>query len=147
MDQLTKREIIMAHYESPLNQELPETDEYVKINSNNSSCIDNIDLYIKFDSNIISDIKFSGEACAISTSSTSIMIKNLIGKTIKEAYTFIDNFEKMINEQPYNEELLEEAIVYDEIYKQNNRKDCAYLPYRGIKKALEQQFPNINPND
>ena len=38
----------------------------------------------------------------------------------------------------FNEELLNEAIVYDNIYKQANRKHCALLPYLGIKKALEQ---------
>jgi len=75
---------------------------------------------------------------AISTSSTSIMIKNLIGKTIEEAQDYIENFEKMLNEEEYNEELLQEAIAYKEIYKQGNRKHCAFLPYEGIKKILNK---------
>ena len=40
----------------------------------------------------IKDIRFDGEACAISTASTSIMIKNLIGKNIKDAKDYINNF-------------------------------------------------------
>ena len=34
--------------------------------------------------NKIEDIRFDGEACAISTAATSIMIRNLIGKTLEE---------------------------------------------------------------
>ena len=64
---------------------------------------------------------------------------NLIGKTIEEAKNFIQNFEHMILEEDYEETILNEAIVYNEIYKQNNRKNCALLPYQGIKKILEQQ--------
>ena len=136
MDNELKRQIIMDNYQNPFNFEVPGGKEYLKINSHNLNCIDNIDLYILFDKDIIKDIRFNGEACAITTSSTSIMIKSLIGKTIPEALEFINNFENMIEEAEYNKELLNEAIVYDEIYKQQNRKTCAILPYKGLKEVL-----------
>ena len=44
----------------------------------------------------------------------------------------------MINEKEYNSELLENAIVYDDIARQPNRKKCALLPWWGIKKVLEE---------
>ena len=78
-----------------------------------------------------------GEACAISTASTSIMIKNLIGKSIKEAKDYINNFYHMCNEEEYNESILNEGLAFQDIYKQNNRKNCALLPYKGILKAIE----------
>ena len=74
-----KREIILDNYSHPTNKTSDGTEGYIKVNSNSESCIDNIDLYIKIEDNIIKDIKFDGEACAISTASTSIMIKNMIG--------------------------------------------------------------------
>jgi len=135
MNDELKREIIMEHYQNPLHRHVSD-DSYDKVNTNNESCIDNIDLYVKVKDNIIEDISFEGEACAISISSTSIMIQNLIGKTVEEAIKYIENFENMINEKPYDEKLLKEATVYDQIYKQNSRKTCADLPYRGILKAL-----------
>ncbi len=140
MEEQLRREIIMEHYQNPLNNEIPNDNNYIKVNSNNVSCIDNIDLYLLFDKNIIKDIKFSGEACAISTSSTSIMIKNLIGKSITEAIDIIENFENMINEKNYDENKLNEAIVYNEIYKQANRKNCVLLPYKGIKEELKKRL-------
>ena len=142
MDENVRREIILDHYQNPKNKEIVQDNRYIKVNSNNESCIDNIDLYILIEEGIVKDIKFQGEACAISTSSTSIMITNLIGKTIKEAIEYINNFEAMVNEQGYDEELLKEGIVYNEIYKQSNRKTCALLPYKGIKKILNQFIEN-----
>ena len=126
----------MENYLHPYNKATINDEEYIKVNSNNESCIDNIDLQILIKSGRISDIKFNGEACAISTASTSIMIKELIGKTIKDALDFINNFEAMVNEDEYDDTNLNEALVFDDIFKQKNRKTCATLPYRGIKKAL-----------
>lgn len=138
MDSEFKREIILDNYKNPYNKDGNDKLDYLKVNSNNESCIDDIDLYININDEIIEDIRFNGEACAISTASTSIMIKNIIGKTIDEAYKYIDNFDNMVNELEYDEELLGEAIAFDEIYKQQNRKGCVTLPYVAIKKVLEK---------
>ena len=139
MDPEIKREIIMENYLHPMNKEVPESiDDYDYVNSNNESCIDNLDIYLKVENNIIKDIKFDGEACAISTSTTSIMIKLFLDKTIDEALNILNNYENMINEKEYDEEILGEALVYDEIYKQQNRKHCALLPWNGIRKLLEK---------
>ena len=138
MNEELRRDIILDNYQNPRNRETIDDEHYIKVNSNNESCIDNINLYLLVEDNIIKDLKFDGEACAISTSSTSIMTQNLIGKTIEEAENYINNFENMVHEHDYDEVLLQEGIVYNEIYKQNNRKTCALLPYIGIKKALNE---------
>ena len=138
MDQELKREIIMENYLHPYNKEKVSDDKYINVNSNNESCIDNIDLQVLLDDDKIMDIRFMGEACAISTASTSIMIKELIGKTTEEALKMIENFENMVEEEEYDKELLAEALVFDDIFKQKSRKTCATLPYVGIKKALNE---------
>ena len=84
MDNDMKRSIILDNYQDTSNRMIPEdTHDYIKINSNNVSCIDNIDIYVKLKDNIIEDIKFNGEACVIAISSTSILSKMLIGKTLE----------------------------------------------------------------
>ena len=45
--------------------------------------------------------------------------------------------ENVINEEEYDENLLGELMVYDEICKQPNRKGCALIPVRAIDKVLE----------
>ncbi len=137
MDENLKRDIILDNYTNPENKSRVEDESYIGVNSNNSSCIDNIDLWVKIEDGNIKDIKFDGEACAISTASTSIMTKELVGKTIDEARKFIENFYNMINEEEYDENELNEALVFDTIYKQANRKTCATLPYKGIQDAID----------
>lgn len=137
MDPELKREILLENYQNPFNKEEVNDDKYVLVNSKNPNCIDNLDINILFEDGVISDIKFMGEACGISTASTSIMIKNLIGKNIEEAKNYINNFYNMCNEEEYIEDTLNEALAFQDIYKQNNRKNCALLPYRGILKAIE----------
>ena len=139
-----KREIIMENYMYPYNRGLTNDTKYIKVNTNNESCIDNIDLEILIEDDIIKDIRFNGEACAISTASTSIMIKELIGKTLKEAIDYMDQFEAMVDEKKYEKDSLGEAIVFDDIFKQRNRKHCATLPYKGIRKALNKYIQKSN---
>jgi len=136
VDKELKREIIMEHYSHPKNRKRMDDGDYIKFNTSNSSCIDNLDIYLKLNGNKIEDITFDGEACAISISSTSIMINNLIGMTVLEALDYIKNFRAMINEENYDRDLLKEALVYDDIYKQGNRKNCALLPYLGVEMTL-----------
>ena len=137
MDSNLKREIILDNYQDPMNRGLIEDDSYIKVNTNSESCIDNLDFMMKIDNDKVVDIKFDGEACAISTSATSIMIRTLIGKSLDEAIKILDNYRKMINEEEYDENLLGELMVYDDICKQPNRKGCALIPVRAIDKVLE----------
>ena len=142
MDNEFKREIILDNFQKPFNKNGSDDLNYLKTNSNNESCIDNIDIYIDIKDNIIKDIRFNGEACAISTASTSIMLKNIINKSVEDAIKYIDNFMNMVNEKEYKEEELNEAIAFDEIYKQQNRKTCVTLPYVVILKILNNYRKN-----
>ena len=137
MDQNLKRTIILENYQNPTNRGLIDDDSYIKVNMNNESCIDEINLMVKVVDEKIEDIRFDGEACAISTSSASIMTELLKGTTAKKAEEIINNYENMIEERPYDKDVLGEANCYDEIYKQPNKKKCALLPYEGVKKILE----------
>ena len=133
-----KMDIILDNYHNPFNKDGTDELGYEKVNSNSESCIDDIDLYVNVEEGIVKDVHFNGEACAISTASTSIMLKNIIGKSVKEALNYINNFDNMVEEKEYDEDMLNEAIAFDEIYKQQNRKTCVILPYVGIKKILEK---------
>ena len=139
MNKEKSRELIMENYIHPKNRNLSH-DGYEKVNTRNESCIDNIDLYIKWDKDVIENIVFEGEACAISISSTSIMIKNLIGKTGEEALKYIEEFYHMTNGNNFNKKILGDACCYEEISKQGNRKVCANLPLKGIEKAILEKL-------
>lgn len=137
MDKETKREIILDNYQHPMNKGLKEDDSYIKENTRSNSCIDNIDLMMKIEDGIVVDACFDGEACAICTSSTSIIVKSLIGKSVNDAKEIIKNYQNMINEEDYNSEVLGELNVFDEIYMQPARKNCALLSSKSAVKILD----------
>lgn len=138
MDSNLRREIILDNYQDPMNRGLIDDDSYVKINSSSESCIDNLDFMMKVEDGVVKDIRFDGEACAISTSATSIMIRSLIGKSIEDVKKILTNYQKMINEEEYDEEVLGELNVYDTICKQPNRKNCALLPSVAVDNMLRE---------
>lgn len=138
MNDKMKRDMILEHYQNPVNKHLPSGDGYIKHNSRISSCVDNIDLYLKLDKDVIIDATFTGEACAIASSATSMLIKRIIGLPKQEALIIITEFEKMINEQEYDPEILTDLLVYDSIYNQPSRKNCALLPFQGVREMLNK---------
>ncbi len=133
-----KRDIILDNYQNPRNKGLTNNDRYLKSDMNNESCIDHVIIEALIEDNIIKDIKFDGEACAICTSSASIMTSTLKGKTKEEAKKIITNFSNMINDTECDKSILEEAIVYEDIAHQPNRKKCALLAWWGIDEIINK---------
>ena len=127
---------MLDNYQEPMNRGLIEDDSQIKTRTSSESCIDDLSFMMKIEDGVVKDIRFDGEACAISTSATSIMIRSLIGKSVEDARKILTNYSNMINEKEYDEELLGELVVYDEICKQPNRKNCALLPENAIDKML-----------
>ena len=105
----------------------------------NPSCGDEIQLELKVNGDIIEDIAFTGQGCAISQSSTSIMADVLRGKTIKEAKNIIKTFIDMIKRETKDEkelEKLEEAIAFKNVANMPARVKCALLAWHTIEKML-----------
>ena len=137
MDANLKREIIVDNVENPFHRGIKDKENFIKANTHNESCIDNIDLYVKIQDNKIIDAYFEGEACAITTSATSIMLKKIIGLTKEEARSLMKEYYQMIEEETYNSDKLGELNVYSDIAKQPSRKKCATLPFQTLEKTLK----------
>ncbi len=138
MDSHLRREIILDNYQEPVNRGLVDDSSYLKTNTNSESCIDNLDFMMKVVDGKISDIRFDGEACVISTSASSILINSLLGKSVLEAKEILHNYQDMIYEKDYDKSLLGELEVYDEISKQPNRVNCALLPSVAINNMIKE---------
>ena len=136
-DPMIKREIIMDHYENPRNKGLVDDPRYIKVNMNSESCIDDIDIQILVIDNIIKDFRFDGVGCTIATSSTSILSELVIGNSVEHAYEIFRQYQDMIKELPYDEEMLQEAVVFKDVSKQANRIKCATIGYNGLLELLD----------
>ena len=92
IDQELRREMIVENYEHPFHKGLKKEEGYVKANTNNESCIDNIDIELKLEDGKVVDANFDGEACAISKSATSLFLQKIVGKSIEEVKKIIMKF-------------------------------------------------------
>ena len=142
-DPMVLREIIMDHYKYPHNHSLTEENDYHQVHMASESCIDDITVQSKIDSDgCIEDIRFDGVACTISTSSTSIMSELLKGKKIEEAKQIISNYFAMVQEQDYDPDMLEEAIAFKNVSKQANRIKCATIGWKAMEEMIEEWEKN-----
>ena len=107
----------------------------------NPSCGDELTIYAKINDGKIVDASFTGEGCAISKASTSLMIDVIKGKTVDEAKEIIGIFLNMIRgEELSKDELkkLKDARVFEGIKKLPARVKCATLSWHTMENLLEK---------
>jgi len=126
----------MDHYQNPRNKREAD-DSYRTVYMDSVSCVDKIYIQIKEENGILVDVCWHGNGCAISTASTSIMTEILIGKTTKEAEKIMEAYNNMLYGKEFNEDLLDEAIVFVNTNKQPSRITCANIGWRGIDRLLK----------
>lgn len=103
-------------------------------------CGDTIDLTIKLNSagDVIEDIQFEGESCAIATASADLMAQALRGKPIDEALLIAERFLAMMGGQeefPENPKELRKLNVM-QVVSHPLRIKCAKLAWHTLKAAL-----------
>lgn len=133
-------ELIMEHSMNSYNKKKLEKPDFCEI-GHNPNCGDEITLELKLNGNIIEDMAFSGHGCAISLSSTSIMIDTLKGKSIEEAKEIIKTFIEMIKREEKDEkklEILEDAIAFKNVSNMPARVKCALLAWHTIEEMLNK---------
>lgn len=133
------RSIIMDHYSNPLNKHQPNSDKFIKVHMHSDNCIDDLDIFLLIDNDKVIDACFDGVACTISTSSTDIMCDLLKGKTVEEAKYAIQQYDNMIHELPFDEEVLDEAVVFINTSKQAARIRCAIIGWNAANQILKDK--------
>ncbi len=133
------REIIMDHYSSPSHKKTPTLEGYKEIHASSTNCIDDFTLYIKSENNVITDALWDGVACTISSASTDILCEQAIGKSYEDAMYMIEQYLNMIEEKPYDEKVLDEAIVFVNTGKQAARIHCATMGWTAMKDLIKEE--------
>jgi nitrogen fixation protein NifU and related proteins len=132
LDQLYK-ELILEHYKHPRNKGVLE--EGVVEEGVNPSCGDEVKLFLIIKNDVVSDVKFTGEGCAISQSSASMMTEAIKGKTLEDITKLTGQFKGMIHgETPADE--LGDLKMLQGISKLHARVKCATLAWVTLEQAL-----------
>ena len=137
LSQEMMREIIMDHYSNPRNYREENDKSYHTVFMDSTSCIDKIYVQAKIENDTLVDVCWHGVGCAISTASTSIMTELLVGKDVEEANHILKHYLRMINEEPYDKDVLDEAIVFMNTSRQPARIKCATIGWNGLNKILK----------
>ena len=131
-------ELIMEHSMNSYNKKKLKDPSFSQL-GHNPNCGDEITLEIKFNGNIIEDMAFEGHGCAISMSSTSIMIDTLKGKTVEEAKEIVKTFIEMIKRETKSEEelaKLEVANAFKNVSNMPARVKCALLAWHTVNDLI-----------
>ena len=134
------QQVILDHSRKPRNAgELPPPCAHV--HGDNPSCGDEVDLYVRFDGDgRIEDIKFSGQGCAISQASASMMTLKVKGRPKVEAEALTEDFRRIVTGDgaPENLNALGELQLLAGVQKFPQRVKCAMLSWRALQQAMEE---------
>ena len=131
-------DLIMEHSMSKKNRHGLENPT-CSLLGHNPNCGDEIRLEAIIENGIIVDMAYSGQGCAISQSSTSIMIDTLKGKSVDEAKKIISIFMKMIKREKLESEelkLLKNARAFQNVANMPARVKCALLSWHTLEDLL-----------
>jgi len=134
------QEVIVDHNRRPRNfGELADANREAE--GYNPLCGDRLHIWLKVnDDGVIEDVRFTGEGCAISMASASLMTEALKGRSFDEFQRIFDSFQHMVTadlaEGP-DEDVLGKLAVLAGVREFPSRIKCAILCWHTMKSAVE----------
>ena len=103
----------------------------------NESCGDEVKLYLKVDRGIVKDASFEGEGCIVSMASAAMLVESVKGKSVEEIERILENVERMMKGEDYDEDVLGDLVVFSGISGIPARSKCFYLAWSVLKYMLK----------
>ena len=130
-------ELIIDHGRAPRNfGALPDAKH---LEGFNPLCGDRLMLYLKTLDDKIVDVKFTGQGCAISMASASLMTQALKGKTLAEAEQLFTAFHQMLIDNQLDEPVLGKLAILKGVAEYPSRIKCATLAWHTLNALLHDQ--------
>jgi nitrogen fixation NifU-like protein len=131
------RDVILDHNRKPRNFGALEAAD-ASVEGFNPLCGDHLTLRLKLADDSISDIRFEGEGCAISTASASLMTEAVKGKTRTEALKLFERVHQLLTDDaaPPADELGKLAALSG-VREYPARVKCASLCWHTLASALK----------
>ena len=148
MDQELKelyQQVILDHNKSPRNFRLM-ANATQHAEGYNPLCGDHVDIYLLIEDDIIKDVSFKGEGCAISKASASLMTSILKGKTKEEAEKLFGKFHDLVTgklgDNPSIDDLGKLA-VFAGVQEFPARVKCASLAWHTMINAMKGEQEKV----
>ena len=130
-------EVILDHNRSPRNFGRRPAGCNRAARGDNPLCGDRVEVSMTFRDGVIEDIAFSGEGCAITTASASLMTQALKGRTGEEAKVLFDAMHAvLVDDEPPDHDRLGKLGALLGVKDFPMRVKCATLPWHTMEAAL-----------
>lgn len=135
LDELYKS-VVLEHNKHPHNYGVLDPHD-VALEGANPSCGDELTLYLRFEGDVIDAAGFTGQGCAISRASASLMTDALSGLDRQEARDLAASFMSMIHGGKV-ESALGDLAALQGVSRLHARVKCATLAWVTLGEALDQ---------
>ena len=133
------QEVILDHGKRPRNFRFPEGANR-ESEGFNPLCGDRITLKAVVDGDVIRDVGFQGEGCAISQAAASTMTEAIKGKSLADVETLFSSYHALVTgsiEVEPDLDLLGKLAVFAGVAEFPMRVKCATLAWHTLHEALD----------
>jgi nitrogen fixation NifU-like protein len=135
------QEVILDHNKKPRNFHQLETANRTA-EGFNPLCGDQLTVYMQLEDEVVKEISFVGQGCAISKASASMMTQSVKGKSKQEAEVLFDEFHRMVTGELDYETTpnhLGRLTIFSGVREFPARVKCASLSWHTMHAALNDQ--------
>jgi nitrogen fixation protein NifU and related proteins len=140
------QQVILDHNKNPRN--FHEMDGATsRVDGYNPLCGDHYTVFLKVDGDTIQEVSFTGNGCAISKASASVMSSTVKGKSKDEAEQLFDTFHKLVTGEGANGPNAAELgrlAAFSGVSEFPARVKCATLAWHTLRSALEGKQDKVS---
>jgi nitrogen fixation NifU-like protein len=133
------QEVILDHNRRPRNFH-PMEHASCSADGKNPNCGDQLTVWLKVDHEVVTDVSFQGQGCAISKASASMMTDAIKGKTRADVVTLYEKVHKLVTGEDLSlakDKEMGSLRALGGVSKFPMRVKCASLSWHAMKAALD----------
>jgi len=138
------QQVILDHNKNPRNfHEMADATRHVE--GYNPLCGDHYTIFVRTDGDKIEDVSFTGNGCAISKASASVMSSTVKGKSKEEAGNLFDTFHRLVtgDASGLSAADLGRLAAFSGVSDFPARVKCATLAWHTLKSALDGDVESV----
>jgi nitrogen fixation NifU-like protein len=133
------QEVILDHNRRPRNFH-PMEHASCSADGKNPNCGDQLTIWLKVDDEVVTDVSFQGQGCAISKASASMMTDAIKGKTRTDVVKLYEKVHKLVTGEDVSlakDKEMGSLRALGGVSKFPMRVKCASLSWHAMKAALD----------
>ena len=130
------QEVVLDHSKAPRNFHAL-ADASADAEGFNPLCGDQVHVYVTLEGDSVKDVAFTGNGCAISKASASMMTQAVKGRSKAETLALFERFHRLVTGGVQDPDELGKLAVFAGVSEFPVRVKCASLAWHTLKAALE----------